>query len=155
MTDQTLNDVFRTNPPKQRAPSEGGLDFGRRNARPRSSVLGYTLRRIRQMVTSWLVFSALSLGLAVAGEDYARDRYGIDVRAELAMLDAAQGGKFGLAELLGVDPADLPVRAGVTRASAAPAARDLAILPEGVTDVKREIVATGALRVTAEPAASN
>lgn len=155
MTDQTLNDVFRPKPVKQRTPSEGGLDFGRRNAKPRTTVLGYTLRRTRQMVISWLVFSALSLGLAVAGEDYARDRYGIDVRAELAMLDEAQGGKFGLAELLGVDPADLPARAGVARASAEPAARELHIMPGGVTDVKREIVASGAQRVTPEPASSN
>ncbi|SIS83095.1 hypothetical protein SAMN05421759_104137 [Roseivivax lentus] len=138
MSEQALNDVFRPARVIARAKTKQAKPTGFR---------AYAVRRLRQMVLTWLVMAGLGVGANVAFQTYAQEKYGIGLGEQLAALDRLSGGVLGLSPLI----AEGQARSGPASGAMAVPSPSADPLPSsallGAAQATREITAAGALLV--------
>lgn len=140
MSEQALNDVFRPTQVKRRA---------RAKSAPRAGFRAYAVRRLRQMVLSWMVMVGLGIGANMVFQSYAQEKFGIGLEEQLAALDQISGGVLGLSALAGDGHGQSSALTGVTAVPSQPMAsseRQASALP-GAAQSVREITDAGALVV--------
>ncbi|QFS81506.1 hypothetical protein FIU97_01485 [Roseivivax sp. THAF40] len=140
MSEQALNDVFRPSQLKRRAKAKRA---------PRTGFRAYAVRRLRQMVLSWMVMAGLGIGANMVFQSYAQEKYGIGLEEQLAALDEISGGVLGLSALAGGDPVQSSVPTDAAALPSRPmtsSERQPSALP-GAAQSVREITDAGALLV--------
>jgi len=143
MSEQALNDVFRPTHVKTRAMTK------RTKRTKRTGFRAYAVRRLRQMMLSWLIMAGLGIGANMAFQSYAQEKYGIGLEEQLAALDQISGGVLGLSALVGETPSPSGPPSGAVAVPSQPMASaqlQSSALP-GAAQSVREITGAGALLV--------